>query len=283
MTTEPKPDLQRDVQRLLGRCMVRLQQYERLLKAMLAHHEIGGPADELEALREARVQQFSGKSLGQLAQTLFESYVVVTGVEKPVLDERKVPVDRVSMSFQMRMEMSAEQWAMTKVAISELVALRNDLVHHLIERFDIWTESGCIAASAHLTQSYERIDLHFGELRQWAEHMEEARALSASFMQSDVFQEFVVNGIAPDGTFDWPATGIVRVLREAVQELQVNGWVVVELAQAWLSQHHPEQTPAKYNCRTWRQVLHESGLFELKYHIAESGEKLGKFRVRNTA
>ena len=31
-------DLQREVQRLLGRCMLRLQQYERLIKAIVAHH-----------------------------------------------------------------------------------------------------------------------------------------------------------------------------------------------------------------------------------------------------
>lgn len=46
-TTAPQAgsaDLQREVQRLLGRCMLRLQQYERLLKAIVAHHELAGPA-----------------------------------------------------------------------------------------------------------------------------------------------------------------------------------------------------------------------------------------------
>lgn len=44
MTTSPATNalqpLQRDVQRLLGRCLLRLQQYERLMKAIVAHHEI---------------------------------------------------------------------------------------------------------------------------------------------------------------------------------------------------------------------------------------------------
>lgn len=34
----PSPELQREVQRLMGRCLLRLQQYERLMKAMLVHH-----------------------------------------------------------------------------------------------------------------------------------------------------------------------------------------------------------------------------------------------------
>ena len=32
--------LQREVLRLLGRCLLRLQQYEQLMKAIVAHHEI---------------------------------------------------------------------------------------------------------------------------------------------------------------------------------------------------------------------------------------------------
>lgn len=35
-------------------------------------------------------------------------------------------------------------------------------------------------------------------------------APAAEFVQSDVFHDLVVNGIAPDGTVDWPAAGIVR-------------------------------------------------------------------------
>ena len=55
---------QRDVQRLLGRCLLRLQQYERLMKAVVAHHEISGPADALEKIRVARIDDTSTKTLG---------------------------------------------------------------------------------------------------------------------------------------------------------------------------------------------------------------------------
>ena len=38
-TPDPPLELQRDVQRKLGRCLLRLQQYEILLKALVAHDE----------------------------------------------------------------------------------------------------------------------------------------------------------------------------------------------------------------------------------------------------
>lgn len=73
--------LQRDIQRLLGRCLLRLQQYERLLKAIVAHHELAGPAHSLEGIRDARIQDASTKTLGTLISKLLNSYVVTDGVE----------------------------------------------------------------------------------------------------------------------------------------------------------------------------------------------------------
>jgi hypothetical protein len=60
------PAQQRDVQRLLGRCMLRIQQYERLMKAIVAHHDLSGPAHALENIRGARIDDASTKTLGTL-------------------------------------------------------------------------------------------------------------------------------------------------------------------------------------------------------------------------
>lgn len=248
------------------------------MKAMLANHEIGGPVDELEAQRASRVEKFADKSLGTLVKALFESYVVVEGTERPVLDESKVPTDRISMSLQFQMQMPEARRAEVKAAVEELVQLRNDLVHHLIERYDVWTDEGCVAAVEHLQVSYDRIDRHFHELREWAEHMNAARLKAASFAQSQVFEDLVVNGIAPDGTVDWPGAGIVRALREAIPADAVDGWRRLDEARMWLAQYHPEHTPEKYGCRTWPQVLSASRCFQLEYRAGDAG-KVAWFRA----
>ena len=275
------PDLQRDVQRLLGRCMLRLQQYERLMKTLLTHHEMAGAVDTLEAQQAARVEKLADKSLGTLVTALFASYVVVDGAQqRELLDESKVPTDRISMAFRFSISMTAERRAQTKAAVDELVALRNDLVHHLIDRFDLWSHDGCRSAIEHLTQSYDRIDGHFLELLEGAQRMDNARARSASFAKTDVFHDLVVNGIAPDGSFDWPFTGIVSVLREGLQKLGIEGWASLETVRNWVTEHHPDQSPEKYGRRTWPQVLHDSGLFDLQYRADEAGKKVAWFRER---
>jgi hypothetical protein len=260
--------------------MLRLQQYERLLKEILANHELAGPVETLEAQRAERVEKVSGLSLGLLARTMFETYAVPAGFERDLLPEGKSPPDKVSMAFSFRMSMSPKDWSDTKAAIEELVALRNELVHHLIDRYDVWSEEGCVAASRHLDDCYQRIDRHFNELLGWAKSMDEARGLAAQFTQSPAFHDMLLNGIAPDGTFAWPGTGIVRVLREATRALAVGGWTRLDRARAWIAENHPEQTPEKYTCRTWPQVLSESRLFDLQYRAQGDGPKVAWFRER---
>lgn len=276
----PQPDLQREVQRLLGRCMLRIQQYERLMKAILAEHELAGPIDSLQAQRSDRAEKLADKTLGTLVKALFETYVVPDGFERDLLPESKTPRDKIAMAFSFRLEMAPDKRSETKAAIQEVVDLRNDLVHHLIERFDLWTEEGCVAAISHLQDSYDRIDRHFSELVEWARSMDEARGAAAKFAQSPTFLDLLVNGIAPDGTFEWRSAGIVRVLRDAATKHAVGGWARLADARAWISAEHFEQTPEKYGCHTWPQVLAESRMFDLQYRVAEDGAKVAWYRVR---
>lgn len=189
MVTTSIPEQQRDVQRLLGRCMLRIQQYERLMKDILTHHELSSAIHQLEAQKVLRAQRYSDKSLGTLVKSFFESYVIEEGTEPRVTKEPAANESQISVSFRHQIQMSEERRAQTLAAIEELVAMRNDLVHHLIERFDVWTDEGCARASEHLLQCHVTVDARFSELRQWAESMENARALSASFAQSDVFRD----------------------------------------------------------------------------------------------
>lgn len=260
--------------------MLRLQQYERLLKSMLRLHRFGGPAHELEALSEENAKRLGGQTLGQLVGSLFDTCVVAEEHVRPVLDDSKVPDDRVAMSFQFEMRMGEERLASTKVALAELVRLRNDLVHHFIDNFALWTNEGCSAALEHLQDSYERIDRHYLELQEWAQNMDRTREVAAACLQSTAFENLLVNGIAPDGAVHWAAAGIVRALKEALEKNGEGGWLRLEVAQAWMAQHHPEQTPERDGCRSWPQVLDASRAFQLEYR-PEGANKVAWFRARS--
>ncbi len=274
--------LQRDVQRMLGRCLLRLQQYEKLMKAIVAHHEIsasGSPGSPLESNQTERIADAARKTLGALVGTLLGT--CVTSGEAEDVAEPDTPNDTISFKTKISLSMSAEDYDRTQNDLKELVLLRNNLVHNFIDQHDLWNLDGCRGAQEFLMAAYSRIDQHFEQLRGWAEHMDHARRLAAEFAQSDAFLDLVINGIAPDGSVDWPAAGIVRTLREAADELAVEEWTPVASAGRWIAERYPDQLPAKYGCSSWRQVIHESRLFELRYRET-NGQRAAWYRAKQT-
>ena len=193
---DPTLEMQRDVQRKLGRCLIRLQQYEILLKALVAHADIAGPPTELQAVQDAQLACTQKKTLGTLVGMLTERHLTSAdeddGTEEPLGD------GGIWFRFRFNLGLDANQHQATAAALKELVDLRNELVHHFLQRFNIWEPQGCIAADAYLDASYETIDGHYLTLRGWAQGMDEARAAMASFMRTAAFEDLLVNGIAPE-------------------------------------------------------------------------------------
>ena len=278
-TDEDLQTLQHDVQRMLGRCLLRLQQYERLMKAIVAHHEISASGSPLESNQAERIADAAGKTLGTLVGTLFGTYVTTDEVDDSV--EPDATDNIISFKVKVSLRMSAEDYDRTQNDLKELVLLRNNLVHHFIDQHDLWSLEGCRGGHEFLLSAYGRIDQHFEQLRGWAEHMDQTRRLAAEFAQSDAFHDLVINGVAPDGSVDWPAAGIVRALHEASAELAIEGWTPVASAGRWIAERYPDQLPAKYGCSSWRQVVHESRLFELRYREV-NGQRAAWYRAKQT-
>jgi hypothetical protein len=264
---------------LLGRCLLRLQQYEHLMKAIVAHHDLSGPADALKKIRAAHIDDASTKTLGTLVGQLFGSYVMTDGADTAADATANEPEDVVLLTMRMRLVLSAEDYLRTRNDLKELVSLRNSLVHHLIDQHDLRSTDGCGTARDALVAAYSRIDQHFEQLRSWAKKMADVRRVAREFMESDVYRNWLIHGIDPDGTVDWAAAGIVRALREAANELAVEGWTPVAAAGRWITERNPDQRPNKYGCASWRQVLHESHLFDLRYRDVD-GQRAAWYRVR---
>lgn len=260
-------DLQRTVQRKLGRCLLRLQQYEILLKSLVAHHDIAGPPAQLQAIRDAQVASVQKQTLGTLVGMLTDSYLTPSQGDDAASEDESGDGSRLWVRFRSQIELDPERYESMKTALRELVDLRNELVHHFLERFNIWEVDGCTAADAHLDASFETIDGHFLTLHGWARSMQEIWAQTASFTATTAFTDFLVNGIWPDGSVDWPTSKAVSCLREGESRFATNGWTKLNAATAWIREQHPDQQPLRYGCGSWRQVIHESRQFEIRKQV----------------
>ena len=178
------PELQREVQRLLGRCLVRLQQYERQLKSILAHHRLDGTLDELPHRRAERVEGFASDTLGTLLKELFESVVVPSGTQPVCIDERRVPADTAAVGYVLQIGVSISEHQRLIAEHKLFAQMRNSLVHHFIERFDIQTAAGCSEARSHLLAFDARIQTQIQQLVIWAKHIDSlSHAFSALSVQ----------------------------------------------------------------------------------------------------
>ncbi|MGY4663742.1 hypothetical protein ACVWZ9_004536 [Pseudomonas chlororaphis] len=255
------PGLQPIVQRKLGRCLLRLQQYERQLKVIAAHSKLSGPVDRLEQTISCAQRETMGTLVGRLT----ESFLMPPTNEEESQTQAYAG-DQIWFSYRCQLEMPAEHYEAMKVALKELVGLRNKLVHHFLEHFDLWSESDCQAADGFLEESYETINGHCLNLQSWAKAMDKARA----FVQSQAFLDALIDGIQMDGSVNWPDSGICGCLRDAETKLAEGGWTRLEAAIRWIGRTYPEQTPKRYGCSSWRHVLHESRQFEIRKFQADN-------------
>lgn len=282
MTTSNHEDLQalqHEIQRLLGRCLLRLQQYERLIKAIIGHHRLSGPVHDLDRARAAQIDGTSRRTLGSLVADFLGSYVVADTID-PREDATIKSAEAANwLSMQMQLRLSDTDFARAETGLGELVVLRNSLVHHFIGEHDLRSLDGCRIAQDALVAAYSRIDQHLGQLREWAGDMERTRQALSEVLQSEEFKDAFVNGIAPDSTVNWYAAGVVSALQEALGALAVDGWARVADAGRWIVERYPEQRPAKYRCSSWRQVVHEAPTFELRYFDMD-GQRSAYYRER---
>ena len=260
---------QREVQRKLGRCMFRLQQYEILAKVLVSHREISAPSGKMHEVQAKNVALAASKTLGQLVGELTGTFL------KPLQSE---PENNSAESedgfgddqqawfrFSNAIELPPERRQQLMQDLADLVKMRNELVHHFIERFDVSSIDGCLVADRYLQSCYETIDGHYLTLRAWVEGMNRARKAAAEFMQSPEFLDFFMNVDVPDVTgVDWPGSRIVQLLKGEEEASAVEGWTLLNTAISSIRAKEPEQTPKKYGCSSWREVIHKSQLFEIR-------------------
>ncbi|MCB1963595.1 MAG: OST-HTH/LOTUS domain-containing protein [Rhodocyclaceae bacterium] len=256
--------LQHAVQRKLGRCLIRLQQYERLMKSLVADHRISGPARALMDIRAARVEALSKKTLGHLVGELTENILTPDAPVSDAPENDDAPDNLVEPNFQLQIKIALpdECYEETLAGLRTLVDVRNELVHHFLEKHDIWSETGCLDAQAYLDDCYQQVDTHYRELEGWAKDYVNAGQLIGRFMETTEYRDFVLHGIRPEGAgVEWGSSTIVNLLRKSETTLSRDGWTSLNDAIALIKKAHPEHTPRRYGCRSWRQVLHESREF----------------------
>lgn len=267
------PDLQREVQRLMGQNILRLQLYEQQLKRLISATDFGVEIPAAGEPRQTQGIQTGGKTLGQLVGQLLGE-VLVSEIP-PAAPNRPEAADvAVRINAKLRLRMPPIAHAELQTALPELVDLRNGLVHHFIDGRDFSTLAGCQAAISDLSVTLETVGQRYGQLQDMARLIDGARASAHSMLASPEVHDFLVKGVIP-----WEFTNIVADLRAAAREPGNGDWTHVNAAAAWIKSRSSDQGPMRYGCTSWRHVIRTSGLFQLRYQKVD-GNRIAEYRQR---
>jgi hypothetical protein len=184
------------VQQKFGSCLLRLQECELLLKALVAHTEMNAPLEHLQEALGANTALVHGQTMGLVVGMFTQNTLVQAGA----ISMSSTPPDdsRAMVRFKCQIELPSEQYDALRSALKELTNLRNGLVHHFLQHYNMRSVEGRTAANAHLDECSQIIDAHRATLIGLTKALELSRAQLASFIGSQKFEDAILQGGLPD-------------------------------------------------------------------------------------
>jgi len=178
------------VSRKLGRCVIRLQQYELLAKGLLLASDLSGLIADIKNIEEKRKADMRRKTLGQLVGELTGNFLRSSTTPPSKESSSKAAGTEITtphFSFNFIVEMDDRDFKSFSNELAALVDTRNYLIHHFLERYNLFDASVLPQAEAYLDQTYYSVDRHFITLREWAKAFEEGRKVIFEGIQSRLF------------------------------------------------------------------------------------------------
>jgi hypothetical protein len=162
------------IELLYGRCILRLQSYELLMKALVAEHRFSAPIGDLEKAMADRHAGTGQKTLGTLVNEMTGSFLVPKGGEGGD-EEADEWGEGPAVAIRFQSVMPEEDFARIEAELRDLVRLRNGLVHGFLAEHDLTTTEGCLAAQEELTTALDRVAGAYEALRTLAREMDQTK------------------------------------------------------------------------------------------------------------
>ena len=257
--------IQDEVMRKIGRNLLNFQRIEHMLKLLLSNSRVAGTVSTLvnnhKKQSEAVHKQTMGNLVGQFVDNIFVEF---DGYSEPAIEPTEA---HISISF--NVEAEADFYESKKQSLKLLVDYRNDLIHHVLPRFNLDSIESCLEIEEYLDHQRERLIPEFdfiqGLLKDFAKGMKH----QSDFLSSE-------EGIKQlELCFLQESQLVLSLLDISIQHARSDGWALLDNADQQLRASLPEpmgKLKERYGYRTLREVVIASELFEL---LEESTKKGG--------
>lgn len=269
-------DLRNEVLRKVGRNVVLFQQFEVMLKLLVTHGRLSGYVHDIENIKEQRKAKVMKQTLGQVAGQFVEN----THGENHEVDEDLPDLKEKGghISFSFRIQSDEKCYQKTKENLAKIILERNDLIHHFPLNFNLNAVESLIAAENYLDAQREALLPEHDRVKQYLKALDEGRKEIAKLIVSgeadrlwkldELRQEYVVKLLG-------------RIIEVAKRN---DGWTLLTHAGQLLQQNAPdhlEEVKKKYKCRTLKDLILKTEIFDLEDEPTAKGGRRTIYRFKD--
>ncbi len=158
--------------RKIGRNLVNLQRFERMLKLIIVRSNVQGYASELAKIHQDRTKETSHRTLGLLVKEFLDT---VYSTDDPFSDGPADARNEIWMSHVFRIQSNADSISKIERELRELVEERNLLIHHWLAEVDFASVAECQELISRLDAQVDRLTPHYESLMRQLGHMQTAQ------------------------------------------------------------------------------------------------------------
>lgn len=258
-----------EVCRKIGRNLLNFQKIELMLKQIITNSRISGSINDLHENHKERAATVQNKMMGRLVGQLTKN-ILQNSESHPQLETNPTE-PHINIFF--KLEMDVESYERKKQELKSLVEDRNDLIHHLLPRFNPDSIESCLEIEKYLDKQQEKLIPEFNYLKSIIQTMKECVEQITSEEYSKAIELSVLQ-----------QSPVISTLSEfGVRQCRADGWALMNHAGNYLRTTLPEeilQFERKYGYKTLKQAMLASDLFDFIEEDTKNGGRRLLYRTR---
>ena len=171
-------------QALLGRCLMRIQQYERQTKLIVALSRLDIMDDRNDAAWKRRLEEVKTLSLGLLNRELLEDAIVSPSRAEAISNPQTVTLESGSTRLYRFLQISDEQHQQLTQDLDDMRVARNAFAHHFLDENDVFSLEGCEKANKGLERLYDQIERALARMMGFAQQFRSTQMAMRNALES---------------------------------------------------------------------------------------------------
>jgi len=258
-----------EVLRKIGRNIILFQQMEQLLKHLVSIGKCSGYSSELKSILQQRIKTINKQTMGKVVGQFVENTFMMPEENNNELENLKEPW----ISFNLSIGRDGELYNQRKLELGLVVDERNNLVHHLLPKWDMESLESSKEIELYLDQQREKIIPELEYLSAIIKSIDDYAKFMASEDGQRLFhREWLRNSQLVQWFFDF-----------AVKKARFDGWVVFDNAKHFIRQQVPQEftnLENGYSHKTLKENLLAAELFDISEEPTKNGGVRVLYRIK---